>query len=165
MPAHHDDKSNGLLPAALLAVVVALVGLAGAVKIARTAVDLGPAVGDIVQFDPKAYLLLDPQTQVTATRANSGDCVLDLAAIHRNGGSFIVEQRSRGDGNPRYRVHLASKPGADDGTGCGRDADLMLDGTNMDLLAMAAGGWGVAHEHLAASNVWSGDGNRSTRTQ
>ena len=37
MPAHHDDKSNGLLPAALLAVVVALVGLAGAVKIARTA--------------------------------------------------------------------------------------------------------------------------------
>ncbi len=161
----HDDKSTGLLPAALLAVVVALVGLAGAVKIARTAVDFGPAVGDIVQFDPQGYLPLDMHTQVAATRADASGCVLDLEAIHRNGGSLVVEQRYRGDGSPRYRVHWAGQRSAEGTADCGREADLMLDDTNLDLLAMAAGGWGVGHKHVAPSDLWSGDGNRSTRTR
>jgi hypothetical protein len=47
----------------------------------------------------------------------------------------------------------------------GRDADLMLDDTNLDMLAIAAGGWGVGHKHGAASHLWSGNGNRSTRVQ
>lgn len=145
MRAHHDDKPTGLLPAALLAVVVALVGLAGAVRIARTAVELGPAVGDIVQFDPRSYLPVDVHTQVAATRADTTACMLDLETIHGNGGSLIVEQRYIGDGGPSFRVHWAGERTSQGGTDCGRAADLMLDDANLDLLAMAAGGWGVAH--------------------
>jgi len=151
----HDDKSTGLLPAALLAVVVALVGLAGAVKIAQTAVDLGPAVGDIVQFDPKGYLPVDVHTQVTATRADATGCVLDLEAIHRYGGSLIVEQRYPGNADRRYRVHWAGRQSAAGAADCGRDADLMLDDSNLDLLAMAAGGWGVGHKHSESIDLYS----------
>lgn len=154
----HDHKTSGLLPAALLAVVVALVGLAGAVKIARTAVDLGPAVGDIVQFDPQGYLPVDMHTQVTAARADASGCVLDLEAIHRLGGSLIVEQRYPGSEAARYRVHWAGRGSAQGASDCGRDADLILDDTNLDLLAMAAGGWGVTHKHVAPSNLWSSSG-------
>ena len=161
----HDDKSTGLVPAALLAVVVALVGLAGAVKIARTAVNLEPGVGDILQFDPGGYLPLDLHTQIAAARTDASGCVLDIDAVHRNGGSLVVEQRYLGDGNPRYRVHWAGPGSADGAADCGRDADLTLDGTNLDLLAMAAGGWGVGHKHVAVSDLWGGDGNRGTRTQ
>jgi hypothetical protein len=161
----HDDKTPGLLPAALLAAVVALVGLAGAVKIARTAVALGPTVGDIVQFDPKGYLPLDVHTQVAAQRTDASACVLDLEAIHRSGGSLIVEQRRLGDGNPRYRVHWAGRQSAKGPADCGQDADLVLDDSNLELLAMAAGGWGVGHKHIAPSDLWSGDGDRSTRVQ
>ena len=152
----HDDKSPGLLPAALLAVVVALVGLAGAVKIARTAVTLGPGVGDIVQFDPKGYMPLDIHTQVDATRADASGCVLDLEAIHRTGGSLIVEQRYPGDGNPALPGALGWPRGAPMAppTAAG-DADLVLDDSNLDLLAMAAGGWGVGHKHIEPSDLWS----------
>jgi hypothetical protein len=150
----HDDKTPGLLPAALLAIVVALVGLAGAVKIARTAVTFGPAVGDIVQFDPHSYMSLDTHTQVAATRSDASGCVLDLESLHLRGGSLIVEQRYPGNGNARYRVHWAGQQSADGAADCGRDADLMLDDTNLDLLAMAAGGWGVGHRHVAPSNLW-----------
>jgi hypothetical protein len=158
----HDDKSHGLLPAALLAVVVALAGLAGAVKIARTAVNFGPAVGDIVQFDPKGYLPLDIHTKVEATRADTSACVLDLESIHRHGGSLIVEQRYPANGTARYRVHWAGEQSAEDAANCGGDADLMLDDSNLDLLAMAAGGWGVGHKHVAPSDLWAGDGNRNS---
>jgi hypothetical protein len=161
----HDDKSAGLLPAALLAVVVVLVGLAGAVEIARSAVNFGPAVGDIVQFDPQSYLPVDMHTQVAAARADASGCVLDIESIHRDGGSLVVEQRYLGDDNARYRVHWAGQRSAEGAADCGHDADLMLDDTNLELLAMAAGGWGVVHRHVAASDLWGGDGNRTTRTQ
>ena len=150
----HDSKSPGLFPAALLAVVVALAGLAGAVKIARTAADLRPTVGDIVQFDPSGFMPLDIHTQVAAARDDASACVLDLEAIHRRGGSLVVEQRYLGDGNARYRVHWAGQRSAEGAADCGRDADLVLDDTNLDLLAMAAGGWGVGHKHVSSSDVW-----------
>ncbi len=157
----HDDKSTGLIPATLLAVVVALVGLASAVKIARTAVDLGPAVGDIVQFDPKSYLPTDMHTQVAATRADASGCTLDIEAIHRAGGSLVVEQRYHAGQSPRYQVHWAGRRSAEGAADCGREADLMLDDSNLDLLAMAAGGWGVTHKHISPSELWAGDGDRS----
>jgi len=155
MQAHDDEKPTGLLPAALLAVVVTLVGLAGAVKIARTAVAFGPAVGDIVQFDPQASLPVDLRTQISATRVDATGCVLEIAAIHRYGGSLVVEQRYPGDGDPLYRVHWAGQRSAGGAGDCGRDADLMLDNSNLDLLAMAAGGWGVGHKNLEPSDLFS----------
>ena len=161
----HDRNSTGLLPGALLAVVVALVGLAGAVKKSRSAMSLGPAVGDVVQFDPQGYLPSDLHTQVVAERTDASGCMLDLEAIHRTGGSLVVEQRYPGNGSLRYRVHWAGQGGGAGGADCGRDADLVLDDTDLELLAMAAGGWGIGHKQVAPSLLWSGDGIRSTRAQ
>jgi hypothetical protein len=161
----HDHKSAGLLPGALLAVLVALVGLAGAVKIARSAMSLGPTVGDILQFDPQGFLPLDLRTRVAAERTDASGCMLDVEAIHRAGGSLVVEQRYPGNGNLRYRVHLAGRGNVGSSSECGREADLTLDDTNLELLAMAAGGWGVAHKHVSPSQLWSDAGVRSNRGQ
>ena len=155
MQAHHDDKITGLVPAALLAIVVSLVGVAGAVKIAQTAVNLGPGVGDIVRFDPQHYMPVEDHTRIDVTRANASGCVLDLDAIHRAGGSFVVEQKYVAGTDAHYRVHWAGWRSADGTDDCGRQADLRLDGTNLDLLAMAAGGWGAGHRQAAPSDTWS----------
>ena len=152
-----DDKSHGLISAALLAVVVSLAGLAGAVKIAQTAVALGPAVGDIVQFDPQGRMPVDVSTQVDAERVNGAGCVLDLDTIHQTGGSLIVEARFPGADIPRYRVNWAGPRSADGADNCGRHAELVLDDSNLDLLAMAAGGWGVDHRHTMPSGIWGSD--------
>jgi hypothetical protein len=138
-----DEKTTKLLPAALLAAMVALVGLAGAVKIARSTVDLGPRVGDIVRFDPRESLSLDDRAPVAAAQVNGAACAFDLDAAHHFGGSLVVEERFVLGGRTHYRVHWASRGGA--GAGCGRVGDLVMDGTNLELLAMAAGGWGVSH--------------------
>ena len=150
------NKTTGLVTAALLAVVVSLTGLAGAVKIAQTAVELGPNVGDIVQFDPHGFMPVDSQTQVAVTRADSSRCTLDIETMHSNGGSLVVEQRIRADADASYLVHWAGKRTAADAGNCGRQADLRVDDAKLDMLAMAAGGWGVHHNHLNSSDVWTG---------
>ena len=159
----NDDKSHGLITAALLAVVVALAGLAGAVKIAQSAVNFGPAVGDIITFDPGTSLPRDLHTQITVARTGQDECVLDLEAMHRNGGSLIVEQRNPAAAS-HYWVHWAGRRSSDGPQDCGTTADLALDDSNLDLLAMAAGGWGATHKHLAANSLWS-HGGSSKRTQ
>ena len=151
------QNSNGLMTAALLAIVVSLVGLAGAVKIAQTAVALGPNVGDIVQFDPRGFMPVDSQTQIAVTRPDAGACTLDVETIHANGGSLIVEQRYPTDGNPHYRVHWAGKRTAAGTDNCGQEAEFTLDNANLDMLAMAAGGWGVHHKHPDTGELWTGN--------
>ena len=154
----HDEKSSGLLPAALLAVVVSLTGLAGAVKIAQTAVAFGPAVGDVIRFDPSGRMPVDLTTQIDAKRVNAAGCVLDMDTIHRAGGSLVIEQRLPGaEDTARYRVHWAGSRTANDAGNCGRRADLMLDDSNLDVLALAAGGWGASHRHVRAGNVWGSE--------
>lgn len=154
----HDDKSSGLLTAALLAVVVSLAGLAGAVKIAQTAVALGPGVGDVIRFDPNGRMTVDESTQIDATRVNAPGCVLDLDTIHRTGGSLVVEQRLPGAADtPHYRVHWAGVRTAGGTRNCGGQADLMLDDSNLDVLALAAGGWGASHRHMQPNDVWTSD--------
>src|SRR6185312_3130003 len=161
-----DDKSDGkLISAALLAVVVALVGLAGAVKIAQSSVNFGPAVGDIITFDPSGKLPRDLHTQVAVARNGRAVCVLDLATVHRDGGSLIVEQRAVNAAAP-YRVHWAGKRSSQGAQDCGASADLLIDESNLDLLAMAAGGWGVSHKHLVPATLWSQGGTApATRAQ
>lgn len=138
-----DERSGGLVTAGLLAVVVSLVGLAGAVRIAQTAIPLGPEVGDIVQFDPHAYMPVDAKTQVAAARPNGGSCLLNVATIHADGGSLIVEQTLRAGTKGQYLVHWAGARTADGAGDCGTQATLKLNDAKLDVLALAAGGWGV----------------------
>lgn len=154
-----DQKSGGLMTAGLLAVVVSLVGLAGAVKMAQTAVALGPNVGDIVQFDPRAYMPVDAETEIVAPRPDAGACTLDLATMHTNGGSLVVEERIRTGANGRYLVHWAGGRTAAGDRDCGRQADLTLDDAKLDMLAMAAGGWGIHLKHADSQVLWTGSRN------
>jgi hypothetical protein len=144
MRADHGKTSSGLLTASLLAVVVLLTGLAGVVKLAQTAVNLAPRVGDMISFDTNAVLAGDMQSQTVLAHDGERDCMLDLDTLHKTGGSLIVEARTPGNG-AAYQVHWAgtqSSPGQYD---CGSSAELTMDATNLDLLAVAAGGWGPIH--------------------
>lgn len=161
---HADNQnSKGLLSATLLAIVVAMVGLAGAVKLAQSTAEFGPTVGDIITFDRGGTLPRDLRTQLQASREGQTGCVLDLASIHQNGGSLIIEER--GATKPaNYRVHWAGQRSSDGPNDCGRDADLVLDHSSLDLLAMAAGGWGVGPKRLMAGSAWD-RGSPPTRVQ
>lgn len=144
MRTDHGKPSNGMLTASLTAVAVALAGLAGAVTLAETAKGLGPDVGDIISFDTRAGMPGDVLSQTVWARNGGRECILDVDTLHDTGGSLIVEARVPGD-DPAYRVHWAgrrSSPGRQD---CGRAAELTLDDTNLDVLALAAGGWGPVH--------------------
>ncbi len=74
--------------------------------------------------------------------------------MHAGGGSVVIEARqpqtSRG-----YRVHWAGAHGGDDPAGCGTSADLLLNQEDIEILAMAAGGYGVASRRLAANSLWN----------
>ncbi|HEY1931943.1 MAG TPA: hypothetical protein VGG99_08030 [Acetobacteraceae bacterium] len=147
MRADHGKNSSGLLSGALLAIVISLTGVAGAVKIAQSAVNLGPGVGDIISFDTKAKMPGDMNSQVVVARDGSGECMLDLDTLHREGGSLIVEARVPAN-PPAYRVHWAGNQSSTSQYNCGTSAELTVDGTNLDMLAMAAGGWGPTHQPL-----------------
>ena len=76
-------------------------------------------------------------------------CVLDVRTIHANGGSVIIEAREpRADFG--YRVHWAGARSSDDGANCGSTADLLMNLEDIEVLAMAAGGYGVPAGKQAA---------------
>ena len=62
--------------------------------------------------------------------------------MHANGGSVVIEARE-----PRasfgYRVHWAGVRSSNDGADCGASADLLMNMEDIEVLAMAAGGYGV----------------------
>lgn len=162
MRADHGKNSSGLLSAALLAIVVSLTGVAGAVKLAETAVNLGPGVGDIISFDTKTRMPGDMNSQVVMARAGGGECMLDLDTLHRDGGSLIVEARVPSN-PPAYQVHWAGKHSSGGQYNCGTSAELTVEGSNLDMLAMAAGGWGPTHRPLIDMS-FLGWGGRQERT-
>lgn len=144
MRTDHGKTSGGVLTALLLAAVVSLSGVAGAMKLAQTAVNLDPGVGDIIAFDTKAAISDDTQSQTVVARDGEGECMLDLDTLHKTGGSLIVEERAPGD-PAAYQVHWAGKRSSPGWYDCGSSAELTLDDANLDVLAIAAGGWGPTH--------------------
>jgi hypothetical protein len=157
MRADHGKTPSGLLPAALLAIVASLTGVAGAVKLAQTAVNWGPGVGDMISFDPSAVMSDDLQPQTVVARNGERECMLDLDTLHKRGGSLVIETRVPGN-PPRYQVHWAGKRSSPGQYDCGTSAELTLDSANLDMLAMAAGGWGPMHQPLihVSFPAWAG---------
>ena len=152
-----QHETKGLFTAALLAVLVGLVGLAGAIRLAQSAAELGPVVGDIISFDPSRRVPRDAPPRIEAEREGQVVCILDLATIHRLGGSLVIETRS-----PRptrtYGVHWAGQRSSDDPRDCGRSAELVMTEDNLEMLAMAAGGFGVSHRRLVPTAAWTTGG-------
>ena len=157
MRAHRGNTSSGLLTAALLAIVASLTGVAGAVKLAQTAVNWAPGVGDMISFDPRAAMSDDLQRQTVLARNAERECMLDLDTLHKTGGSLVIEARMPGN-PPRYQVRWAGTQSSPDQYDCGASAELTLDSANLDTLAMAAGGWGPTHQPLIHVSFPTGAG-------
>jgi len=156
MQAKNHDVRN-ICTAAVLVVLVGLVGLGGVIRLAQSVSELGPGVGDVLNFDATNHALRDAGPQVAVRRDGHPDCVLDPGVIHQFGGSLIIESRSAVP-DRTYRVHWAGQRTSSGTDDCGRSAELVLYSDDMDVMAMAAGGYGVSHRQLAPVALWTTGG-------
>jgi hypothetical protein len=129
---------GSMVGAALLAAVLTV----GAVRAADMAEAFGPGVGDIVDFPPGTAVPSDQTDRIGVhlAEAAEGACVLDIAALAESGGSLVVESRSKAS----YRVHWAGGRTSKGSADCGAAQDLVISRPDLDQLASAAGGFGVA---------------------
>jgi hypothetical protein len=138
-----NDNISRLLPAAIFTTATLLVAT-GAVSVISTLAISGPAVGDIIAFDPSH----DPSgaasenVRLSAARENMASCVLDLDTITHRGGSMVLEARVPG-ASRAFFLHWAGERTSPDAGDCGGNADLVVDRRDIDILALTAGGYGV----------------------
>ncbi len=141
----NDSNSSGAGSVLLGIVAIALAGMVGTIGLIHQVGELGPKVGDIVSFDPLDPISRDMHARLPAMSADDKPgvaCVLDVRAMHSTGGSVIIEAREP-RGSFGYRVHWAGARSSNDGTDCGPSADLLVNLEDIEVLAMAAGGYGV----------------------
>jgi hypothetical protein len=100
-------------------------------------------VGDIVSFVPSSNPPVEDGVRLIVHRRDQFGCILDLDVLRRSGGSLIVEGQVS-EAVERYEVHWAGERTAADTGNCGKSADLILDGEQLDILATGAGGYGTA---------------------
>jgi hypothetical protein len=144
MRANHSN-STGAGTVLLSIAAVALAGMVGTITLIHQVGELGPKVGDIIAFDPLESISSDMHARVPAMPADGKPgvaCVLDVRTIHATGGSVIIEARDPQPGLG-YRIHWAGRRSSDDGANCGASADLRVNLDDIEVLAMAAGGYGV----------------------
>jgi hypothetical protein len=150
------SKSTGLGSVVLGMAALGLACMVATIGLLQHVGELGPKVGDIVSFEPQESFPRDMRARVDATPVSArtgGTCVLDVRTMHANGGSLVIESRQPG-ATPGFRVHWAGGRSSDGGTNCGVSADLLLGQDDIEVLAMAAGGFGVAANKSAFSSLW-----------
>src|SRR5271166_3954447 len=144
MPTNHSN-SVGAGSVLLGIAAIALAGMVGTMGLIHQIGELGPKVGDIVAFDPLDPSSRDMHARLPAMSADNRPgiaCVLDVRAMHANGGSMIIEALEPRTGF-RYRVHWAGARSSDDSADCGSSADLLVNLDDIEVMAIAAGGYGV----------------------
>lgn len=142
----NESKSTGAGSVLLGIVAIALAGMVGTIGLIHQVGELGPKVGDIISFDSLDSMARDMHARVAAMPADGKPgvaCVLDVRDMHDDGGSLIIEARQPGS-SFAYRVHWAGKHSSNDAANCGASADLLVNLEDVEILAMAAGGYGVA---------------------
>ncbi|MEJ0015409.1 MAG: hypothetical protein WDN25_02400 [Acetobacteraceae bacterium] len=142
----NDSNSANAGRVLLGLVAIALAGMVGTLGLVGRVGDPGPRVGEIIAFDPLEPMARDIRIRLAVTAADDQPgvaCVLDVRAMHADGGSVIVEGREPQGRLMRYRVHWAGTRSSDDSADCGASADLLLSLQDVERLAMAAGGYGV----------------------
>ena len=153
----NENKSSGLGSVLLGMAAMALAGMVGTIGLLQHVGEFGPKVGDIVSFDPVESFSRDMKARIEVASADSrhgAGCVLDVRAMHANGGSLIVEARQLKTQHG-FRVHWAGRHSSDDGADCGSSAELLLDQDDLEILATAAGGFGVTATKLARGSIWT----------
>ncbi|HLY89470.1 MAG TPA: hypothetical protein VKQ27_10855 [Acetobacteraceae bacterium] len=160
MHAHHpkpnDSKVSGIGTVLLGVAAIALAGMVGTIGLIRQVGTLGPKVGDIVAFDPQDTMSRDIKPHVIAVPADQIGmaCELDVQAMHQGGGSLIIESRRLEPGGG-IRIHWSGARTATDGSNCGSSADLVVEQDDIEILALAAGGFGPSAAKHASGMLWS----------
>jgi hypothetical protein len=142
---HTDNASSEVARTALLAcLIAALLASSVAVVSAARTIDIGPKVGDILVFRQGSRMPADWEFTVATASAPSTACNLRPTVMASEGGSLVVEERVQA---PRaFHVHWAGGRTSDSGPDCGGDAQLVVTGADLQLLANAVGGAGVEHK-------------------
>ena len=142
----NDSKSSGLGTVLLGIVAIALAGMVGTIGLLQQVGELGPKVGDIVAFDPLESISRDMHARLDR-HAGQPPARRRLCAGRPD---HPRQRRQRGHRGARtgdagfgYRVHWAGVRSSDDGANCGVSADLLMSLEDIEVLAMAAGGYGV----------------------
>jgi hypothetical protein len=136
----NNKTARSLRPtiAAATGMLVVALALDVMVRLAHTT----PQLGDIVAFAPSASAPADDGARLLVHRQDQFGCVLDLNVLRRSGGSMVLETQLSVQGN-NFRVHWAGTRTSDDPGNCGSDADLILDRLDLEILSLAAGGYGM----------------------
>ena len=145
MSSLNHNAVRAMRPA--IVAVGCMLATATAVNAIVTMVRASPHVGDIVAFVPSAEAQSDETTRLVVHRQNRSECVLDLHVLRRSGGSMIVETESAAE-QGGFAVHWAGARTSDDARNCGGNVDLAVDHRDLDILALAAGGYGVGRKRL-----------------
>jgi hypothetical protein len=142
---HTDNASSEVARTALLAcLIAALLASSVAVVSAARTIDIGPKVGDILVFRPGSRMPADWEFTVATASTPSTTCSLRPTVMASDGGSLVVEERIQA---PRaFQVHWAGGRTSDSAADCGRDAQLVVAGADLQLLTNAVGGAGVEHK-------------------
>jgi hypothetical protein len=151
----NDSKSNGIGSVLLGMTALVLAGMIGTIGLLQKVGELGPKVGDIVSFDPRENFSRDMKAQVTAIPVGARPgiaCILDVRTMHASGGSIVIESRQP-EIPAGFRVHWAGGNSSTDGNDCGKSADLLLSREDLEVLAIAAGGFGAATRNLTNSTL------------
>jgi hypothetical protein len=119
-----------------------LLAAVGAINIVSVIVRDGPRVGDIITFDYARDSPMANDARLLVHRPGQFACVLDVNVLKVNGGSLIVEARMPGE-TRAIHLHWAGGKTSADTADCGPTADLIVDHRDIDILALAAGGYGV----------------------
>ena len=140
MRTKRNDPARALVPTLFVGTcVLAVVMTIG--KIMEIAAGT-PKVGDMVVFTPSAVGPAGEDIRLLVHRQDRYGCVLDLATLQRSGGSLVVETEISTQ-ERMFRVHWAGARTSADNGNCGKAADLIIDHRDVDLLALAAGGYGL----------------------
>jgi hypothetical protein len=101
-----------------------------------------PHIGDIISFTASSGQPVDGGVLLTVQRPDQFFCELDMNMLRNSGGSVVVENEiDRAPGS--FSVHWAGARTAAGTGNCGTQAALILDTHQLDLLAVAAGGYGA----------------------
>jgi hypothetical protein len=143
-------KNAGDLPMRLITpVLVALAVLVGISDLTRALAQIGPHVGDIVVFRAGTKPVTAPDARLIVRRVDGRPCVLDIPVLLQRGGSLVIERHDPAPDRV-YRAHWSGARTADSFGDCGAAADVVLTRTDLGMLAVAAGGFGV-HRPRAAT--------------
>lgn len=148
------SMARTLLPVAVGAgcMIVLLCIVNGIAATTKTA----PASGDIVSFQPTSVMPAGNDVRIAVRRAGGQpDCMLDLGTLRHTGGSLVVESEVTPAADA-FQVQWAGERTTTDADDCGGNATLILRARDLNMLALSAGGYGIAEKRLPISAIGLG---------